>query len=193
MTSRGESPPEGWVSHDGVLRAGVRVQDFVARAQRIVGTCRHDGCSRRLVLQPQELQRQGLGQLNIGDVKRLHMCQRIGGCSLSFHHDPPERPLRLAHCLGKPFVRIRVACRGTGCRFHRVWKVEEMIAGLVKRGQGDHATEIYGLGARMTSPCPLCKRANWRVDVIWANTDQMGWKARGEEYLVDLAQKRLED
>lgn len=193
MASRGEAPPSGWVSLDGVLRPGQRVVDFLARAQRVIGTCRNDNCTRRLVLEPSELQRRGLEQLPMSEVTRLHRCLRIGGCAMSFHNDAPSRPLRLGDLRGKPFVRVRVRCRGNGCRYYRVWRVEEMISGLAKRGAGDSATEIFGLGGKMTSPCPLCQKANWGVDVLWINTDTLGWRAQGERWFDELAAKPAPD
>ena len=193
MSSRGEAPPSGWVSLDGVLRPGQRVADFLARAQRVIGMCRDENCTRRLVLDPMELQRRGLEQLSMSEVTRLHRCLRIGGCAISFHNDPPDRPLRLGHLRGKPFVRVRLRCRGNGCRYYRVWRAEEMIAGLAKRGGGDDATEIFSLGAKMTSPCPLCKKANWSVAVLWINTDTIGWKAQGERGFDQIAAKPATD
>jgi hypothetical protein len=169
------------------------VADFAARHQRIVGTCPQDHCTRRVVLVPAELQRQGLDRLSMADVMRLHRCHRIGGCPLSFHNEAPQSPLTLAHLRGKPFVRVRVRCRGNGCRYYRVWRAEEMIAGLAKRRQGDDHTELFGLGAKMTSPCPVCKRANWAVDVLWIDTDTMGWKARGESWFDELAARPARD
>ena len=69
---------------------------------------------------------------------------------------------------------------GDRCRFHRLWRVEQMIAGLEKRAQGDSRTEVDGLGAKMTTACAMCKRVSWTAEIVWINTDTMGWKARGE-------------
>ena len=89
-------------------------------------------------------------------------------------------PLVLGQFVGRPNVRLRLKCRGDRCKFHRLWRVEEMIAGLEKRGQGGARTEVDGLGSKMTTACPMCKRVNWTAEILWVNTDTMGWKARGE-------------
>ncbi len=60
--------------------------------------------------------------------------------------------------------------RGDRCTFHRLWLVEEMIAGLEKRGQGSR-TEVDELGAKMTTACPTCKRVSWAADILWVSTD----------------------
>jgi hypothetical protein len=112
-------------------------------------------------------------------VQGLWRCQRLDGCGLDFHNEPPLHPLRLDQFVGRPNVRVRLRCRGDRCKFFRVWRVEEMIAGLVKRRQGDDRTEIEALGKKMTAACPL-KRVNWTAEVLWVSTDTMGWKALGE-------------
>ncbi|MDB5480482.1 MAG: hypothetical protein JWO83_1535 [Caulobacteraceae bacterium] len=113
-------------------------------------------------------------------VQALWRCQRVEGCGLDFHKEKPLNPLILGQFVGRPNVRVRVRCRGDRCKFHRLWRIEEMIAGLEKRGQGGARTEVDGLGAKMTTPCPMCKRVNWGAEILWVNTDTMGWKARGE-------------
>ena len=55
-----------------------------------------------------------------------------------------------------------------------------MIAGLVKRGEEGGQTGADELGAKMRSACPKCKRVAWTAEVMWVNTDTMGWKALGE-------------
>jgi hypothetical protein len=116
----------------------------------------------------------------MSQVKRLWRCQRIDGCGLDFHDEPPLNPLRLGQFVGRPNVRARLRCRGNGCTFYRVWRVEEMIAGLEKRRQGDDRTEVLGLGTKMTTACPLCKRANWTAELLWVSTTSQGWKTLGE-------------
>ena len=55
-----------------------------------------------------------------------------------------------------------------------------MIAGLAKRGHDGRRTEVERLGSMMTAPCTGCKRVNWAAEILWVNTDTMGWRALGE-------------
>lgn len=176
----GDRPPEGWVSHSGVIEPATTVADYAARGQAVSGSCRATGCNRRVQLDPEELCKQGLGRLDMEKVKRLWRCFRLDGCALSFHNEPARTPLRLAQFQGKPNVRVRLRCQGQDCKFYRVWRVEEMIAGLAKRRQGDERTEVEALGSMMTSACPLCKRTNWKAEILWVSMDTMGWKKLGE-------------
>ncbi len=81
-------------------------------------------------------------------------------------------------------------CRGVGCRFYRLSRAEELVEGLRKRGAGDESAEVYGLAAaKMTSGCPVCKTVNWAVDVLWINTETLGWKGQGERWFDDVAAK----
>ncbi len=193
MASRGDDPPAGWTASDNVLRPGSRVCDFAARGQTLIGVCSAQDCRRRTTLAPDALLRIGAPGLDMARVKRLWACQRLDGCSMSWHNEPPTNPLRLGHCRGKPYVRLKVRCRGNGCRYYRVYRAEEMIEGLRKRGVGDADAEIFTLGARMTSGCPLCKKANWTVDVLWLNTDTTGWKQIGERWFDEIAARSAVD
>ena len=114
-------------------------------------------------------------------IQDLWRCHRIDGCGLQFHNEKALFPLRLEHLRGRPNVRVRLSCRGERCKFFRVWRVEEMIVGLQKHGQGDERTDLDTLGAKMTAPCPICKKANWTADVLSVNTESAGWKALGEQ------------
>jgi hypothetical protein len=111
----------------------------------------------------------------------MWLCQRPDGCRVEYCDTAPEAPLRLSHFVGRPNVRLRLRCQGHECRFCRVWRVEEMIAGLEKRKQGGANTEIDALGKMMSAPCPLCKQAGWTAEVLWVDTGSMGWKANGEQ------------
>ena len=62
----------------------------------------------------------------------------------------------------------------------RMWRVEEMIAGLEKRSRGGDRTEVEALGGMMSSACPICKKVNWTAEVLWIDTGTMGWKSMGE-------------
>ena len=169
--------PAGWVAIDGTVQPSENVAGYAARHQTVKGKCQRSGCSRRVDLDPKGLCGEGLGSLSMQQVKTWWRCNRAGGCGLDYHNEPPAFPLRLEHFIGLPNVRIRLRCRGDKCKFHRVWPVEVMIKGLVERGQGDERTEIDKLGAKMTSACALCKKSNWTADVLWANTESMGWRA----------------
>ncbi len=96
------------------------------------------------------------------------------------HHEPPLAPLMLGMFVGKPNVRVRVRCRRERCTFFRIWTVEEMIAGLAKRGHDGRRTEVERLGSMMTAPCTVCKRVNWGAEILWVNTDTVCWRALGE-------------
>jgi hypothetical protein len=157
-----------------------RVQAYGVRLQTVKGACRAAGCNRRVELDPKTLCAAGLGFLTMRQVQALWCCHRVEGCGLVFHSERPLNPLVLGQFVGRPNVRVRIVCRGDRCKFHRLWRIEEMIAGLEKRGQGGARTEVDSLGAKMTTACPMCKRVNWTAEILWINTDTMGWKARGE-------------
>ncbi|MDB5483337.1 MAG: hypothetical protein JWO83_4390 [Caulobacteraceae bacterium] len=178
---------KGWTVRGGVVSPGERVADYAAREQGVQGVCRGRGCSRRLDLEPKALGAVGLGLLSMTVVKKMWQCQRPDGCRLDYHDTAPEAPLRLSQFVGRANVRLRLRCGGQGCKFHRVWRVEEMIAGLKKRGQGSEATQVDKLGGMMTSPCPLCKEAGWTAEVLWVDTGSMGWKVNGERSFDRLA------
>ena len=124
-----DGPPPGWVSHGGAIEPASRVADYAARGQVVKGVCRATGCNRRVALEPKALCGAGLGLVSMDQVKSLWRCHRIDGCALGFHNEPPLNPLRLDHFIGRPNVRLRLRCRGDRCKFFRVWRVEEMIAG----------------------------------------------------------------
>ena len=180
MAPLDDRPPKGWTVSNGVVSPGHRVADFAAREQLVKGVCRVKGCSRRVELEPNTLCAQGLGLLAMAAIERMWRCQRLEGCGLEFHETPADLPLRLSQFVGRPNVRLRLRCREPGCRFHRLWRVEAMIAALGKRKQGGHATEVAALGAMMTTPCPVCKKAAWLAEVLWVDTATMGWKVKGE-------------
>ena len=184
-----DGPPPGWVSSNGVVEPGESVVAYAERGQVVKGACSARGCNRRVELDPKSLCGAGLGLLNMGQVKRLWRCQRLDGCGLDFHNEPPDNPLRLNQFVGKPNVRVRLRCRGNGCKFHRVWRVEEIIAGLTKRRQGDERTEVAALGQMMTTACSLCKRSNWIAEILWVSVETQGWKALGER-AFDRAEAR---
>jgi hypothetical protein len=165
---------------DGVLQPSERVSGYAVRHQTVRGICRGKECTRRVELDPKSLCGEGLGSLTMRQVQAFWRCQRIDGCKLDFHNEKPLNPLLLGQFVGRANVRVRVRCRGDRCKFHRLWRVDEMIAGLEKRGHGSSRTEVEALGAMMTTPCPLCKKASWTAEILWINTDTMGWKARGE-------------
>ncbi|MGI8841407.1 MAG: hypothetical protein ACR2F8_11600 [Caulobacteraceae bacterium] len=175
-----DGPPPGWISQTGIVEPADTVAGYAARVQAVKGICRAKGCNRRVELDPKALCGIGLGLVNMGQVKRLWRCQRIDGCGLDFHEEPPLNPLRLGQFVGRTNVRVRLRCRAIGCKFYRMWRVEEIIAGLEKRRQGDGRTEVVGLGKTMTTACPLCKRVNWTAELLWVSTSSQSWKAKGE-------------
>lgn len=172
--------PPGWVSLNGIVEAADAVGAYAARLQPIKGVCRGNGCFRRVELDPGELCAKGLARLSMRQVERWYRCQRLEGCGLEFHAERAGNPLRLEQFIGRPNVRVRVSCRGSGCRYFRVWRVEEMIAGLQKRKAGDGRTEVDKLGGLMSQPCPLCKKVNWTAAILWVSVDTMGWRQLGE-------------
>jgi hypothetical protein len=175
-----DRPPKGWTLSNGAVSPGDRVADFAARDQRVKGVCHAKGCSRRVELEPKTLCAQGLGLLAMAAIERMWRCQRLEGCNLDFRETPAELPLRLSQFVGRPNVRLRLKCREHGCKFYRVWRVEEMIGALEKRKQGGPTTQITALGGMMTTPCPVCKKASWMAEVLWVDTSTMGWKVKGE-------------
>jgi hypothetical protein len=175
-----DGPPPGWIAQDGVIEPSEKIAAYALRLQAVKGACRARGCNRRVDLDPKDLCGVGLALLTMRQVQTLWRCQRVDGCGLVFHSERPLNPLVLGQFVGRPNVRVRVRCRGDLCKSHRLWRVEEMIAGLEKRGQGSARTEVGTLGAKMTTACPMCKRVNWTAEILWVSTDTVGWKARGE-------------
>jgi hypothetical protein len=153
----------------------------------VKGVCRSPGCFRKVDLDPVKLCKGGLGNLGMTQVERLWKCQRLDGCGIEFHNEPPLYPLRLEQFVGRPNVRVRLRCRGGGCKFFRVYTVEQMIEGLRKRGEGTGNTEVAALGAKMTTGCPACKRTNWVAEVLYVSMETMGWKALGERSFGDAS------
>lgn len=173
--------PQGWTSTSGIVEPAETVAAYAARRQAVKGACKIRGCYRRLALDPMQLCGKGFGRLTMTRVQRFFECNRPDeDCALDWHKEPAGIPLTLGAFIGKPNIRVRVRCRGNGCRFFRVWKVEEMIAGLIKRKQGDERTEIDKLPAMMTSGCSLCGKSNWAVEVLYVNPQTVGWKQLGE-------------
>ena len=171
--------PPGWTCADGIVAPGERVADFAARGQGVKGVCQSRGCFRKVELDPQALCKGGLAALGMQQLQRLWMCQRLDGCGLDFHNEPMALPLRLDLFVGKPNVRVRLRRRGGGCKFFRIYAVEQMIAGLERRKQGSGRTEVAALGGLMTGGCPACRKTNWGAEVLYVSTETVGWKAVG--------------
>jgi len=181
MLGRRENPPPGWISANGVLEPASQVAAFAARGQVVRGRCESKECARKVRIDPNDLCGKGQGLLKMRQIEQLHRCQRLDGCSLIFYADPSTPPLHLEWLTGRANVRIRLRCRGAGCKFARVWVVETMIEGLKKAGKGHGGTEVQALGKLMTQPCPVCRKVNWTADVLWANTETAAWRQSGAE------------
>lgn len=171
--------PPGWTALSGVVEPAERVADYAARGQVVKGNCRAHGCNRHVTIEPKAMCGAGLGTLPMHKIQTTWRCQRLDGCELNFFKEKPDYPLRLEHVAGLPNIRVKVACGGNGCKYSRVFLVEEVIAGLVKRRQGDGGMEIDKLAPLMKNPCPLCKKANWGVSLLWSSPDSAGWRALG--------------
>lgn len=178
--AQSDRPPAGWVALGGVIEPGESVAAYAARRQTVRATCRSDGCNRNITIDPVEQAKRGFGAVSMRRLRGLWTCHRLDGCTLGFFEDKPEIPLCLYAFVGRAHVRVRLRCQAAGCKFYRVWTVEEIVAGLEKRGVGGERTEVDGLGKLMTTACAVCKRVNWAADVLWVDTDTMGWKALGE-------------
>ena len=177
--ARPNVPPPGYVACNGTVAPGGCVADYAARRQVVKAGCRTRGCNRHITLDPEVLSRDGMGALAMRKIQQLWKCNRIDGCGLEFHNERPGVPLMLGHFVGLPHVRIRLRCREAACEFARVYPVEALIKGLAARKQGDERTEIEVLPGKMTSACPVCKKANWTADVLWADTETLGWRTHG--------------
>lgn len=173
--------PPGWANINGIVGPGQRVADFAARGQPVEGVCRSQGCFRRVELEAAALCKGGLAALSMRQVQKLWMCQRLDGCGLDFHYEPAAIPLRLELFVGRPNIRLRLRCRGGGCKFFRLYQVEQVIAGLESRKKGGGRTEVGAIGALMTTACAACKKTNWMAEVLYVDTETMGWKALGEK------------
>jgi hypothetical protein len=170
----------------GVLEPAEQVAAYAARGQMIRGSCATKECNRKVRLDPKDLCGHGQGSLHMRQVEKLHYCHRLDGCALNFYADPKTPPLRLDWLTGRAHVRVRLRCRGNGCKYARVWVVEQMIAGLKKAGKGGGDTDVHELGRLMTAACPVCKKANWTADILWANTETLGWRQNGEKYFAGM-------
>jgi hypothetical protein len=172
--------PPGWTSINGIVGPGARVADFAAGGQAVKGVCRSQRCFRRVELDPNAISKSGLAALSMSQVQRLWMCQRLDGCGLDFPPEAPALPLRLELFVGRPNIRLRLRCRGGGCKFFRLYVVEQIIAGLARREKGGGHTEVSALGALMTTACPTCGKTNWAAEILHVDTGAMGWRALGE-------------
>ncbi len=177
-----EDPLKGWVSLSGILQPGGSVADYAIRLQRVLGSCHDEFCRRRVTIDCTELRRKGLGQVMMYQVKKLAVCNHIDGCTLQFHDEKPDNPLTLRHLLGRSNVRLRVACQGKDCKHFRIWRVEEMIAGLKEHDRGGDYTDVTALGGLLKAPCPTCKGERWRVEILMADRDSATWRTQGERY-----------
>jgi hypothetical protein len=177
---KGDGPPPGWVALMGTVEAGSRVCDYAARGQTVKGACRTKGCYRRVEMDPEALVREGQGTLAMRKLQPSWKCHRLEGCEMQFVEEPPTQPLRLGHFTGLPHVRVRLTCRGEGCKFARVYPAAALIKGLKARRQGDERTEIGLLPDKMTAGCPRCKVKYWAADVLWMDTSTVGWRSQGE-------------
>ena len=121
----------------------------------------------------------GLGGLNMREVQRLSKCLRVGGCDLEFKNEPAICAVRLDQLAARPYVRIRLHCGELGCKYQQLRRPEEVMAGLVKRHKSPNAN-AFDLADGMTGPCPFCKKVNWKVEVLWADTNSMNWNRLGE-------------
>lgn len=181
MFGRGDGPPAGWTAWNGVLEPASQVAAYAARGQVLKGSCQTKECNRRIRLDPKDLCGKGQGLLKMKQVEQLHRCHRLDGCSLDFYADPKTPPLHLDWVTGRANVRVRLKCRGNGCKFARAWVVETMIESLKKTGKGHGGTDVHELGKVMTQPCPVCKKVNWTADILWADTGTLGWRQGGAE------------
>lgn len=186
MFGRGDGPPPGWTALNGVLEPAPQVAAYAARGQAIRGSCATKTCNRKVRLEPKDLCGQGQGALTARQIETLYRCQRLDGCAITFFAEPSIPSLRLDWLTGRANVRVRLRCRGNGCRYVRVWVVEQMIAGLRKSGKGGGDTDVHDLGKLMSGPCPVCKKANWTADILWADTRTLGWRQKGETYFSGM-------
>jgi hypothetical protein len=68
--------------------------------------------------------------------------------------------------------------------------VEQVIAGLETRKKGGGRTEVTALGALMSGPCPACRTSNWVAEVLYVDTETMGWRALGEKSFDSIPKGR---
>lgn len=177
---KSQGAPEGWTAIYGVLEPIGHVAAYAARGQVMKGRCQSKSCNRRVELDSKELCGQHMGTLQMQQVIRTFQCNRLDGCTLTFHTEPRDPPLPLDALRGKAHVRLRLRCGTHKCSFFRVWLIEEMIEGLKKAGKGGGGTHVHELRKLMTSPCKLCGKVDWNADVLWADTSTVGWKQLGE-------------
>lgn len=176
----GQGQP-GYIEFCGTIQPGETITDHALRGQALKAICRAEGCYRRLNLDPVHLRRCGLGALTARKVQALFHCHRIDrSCGLDWLLERPAFPLALAPFMGLQHVRLRLACGTDRCPSQKVFRVEEVVAGLKARGQGDEGTTVDLVGSMMTTACPTCGKAAWSASLICADRNSLGWHQRGE-------------
>lgn len=171
----------GYIEFCGSIQPGETIADHALRGQTLKAICRAEGCYRRLTLDPAHLRRCGLGALTARKVQALFHCHRLDrSCGLDWLLERPAFPLALAPFVGLQHVRVRLACRTDRCSSQKLFRVEEVVAGLKARSQGDEQTAVDLIGAMMTTPCPTCAKAAWTAGLICADRNSLGWRSRGE-------------
>lgn len=177
---QGQCQP-GYVQFCGSIQPGETITDHALRGQVLKAICRADGCFRRLTLDPDHLRRCGLGAISARKIQALFSCHRIDrSCGLNWLLERPARPLTLAPFLGQVHVRVRLACSTHQCASRKVFKVEEIVAGLRAKGQGDERAAVDAIGPLMTTPCATCGKVAWGASLVYADVNSLGWHQRGE-------------
>ena len=175
------APPPGYVAFCGTIQPGSQVRDYAARGQVIKGYCRMKRCNRRVELDPQTLCNEGMALLDMSKLKPLWACSRVDGCALTWENEPPRVKLVLQQFIGVKEARIRLTCRTHQCEHARVFRAEAIIKGLLERKTGNDLTQVSELPSKTTAVCRRCGKADWAVDVLWADTATVGWRQDGEK------------
>jgi hypothetical protein len=169
------APPEGWLALDGLLVRDATVNGYAARGDEVKGRCHQRDCRRTCQIDMARLVESGFGRLPVEAIKRWLRCSRPEGCALDFQEERPVG-LRLKWLLGRAHVTVRFTCQA--CKFHRDALPDRVFAKIQAKGPGaaDDAT-VEGLGKLPMEPCKNCGKRVWRIEVLWANVNSMGWRA----------------
>ncbi len=172
-TGKPTEPPLGYQAASGVLEPSDTVGGFLARHDTVRGQCQSQDCKRTCHINLPLLAARGLAAMQISVIKQLWRCHALGDCSLDFRVESgPGLPLEAL--LGRPHVSIRWKCRG--CKFFRTSLPDRVIASLEAKKLGGGGTPIRDLGKLIKGPCQACGKSNWDIDVLWPNTESVGYR-----------------
>ncbi|MDB5432383.1 MAG: hypothetical protein JWP35_3499 [Caulobacter sp.] len=149
----------------------------------MLGICRWYDCRRRVSPDLGKWVERGYGQALVSDMVRMLRCNRVDtDCGLMFDPEPPAVTLRLSQLTWKANVRLRFSCAAVACKATRFATAEAVMDQLRRQGHRNADFRVEELASLMKGACRTCKGTAWSVDVMWANTNTMGWRSGGRPW-----------